>query len=175
MITGIVIIILAYLLGSIPPAYVLGRVVKGIDIRERGAGNVGPRGGPAGDVIVFIEETEHNIFTRKDDDIICEVPISFSQAALGDEVEVSTLDGRVNLKIPPGTQSGKVFRLKGRGIPHLQGYGKGDELVRIIVWTPTKLSDEEKKLFKRLKEMSGTKPPKGNKSFFDKMRDTLRM
>lgn len=155
---------------KVPPGVMTGNYIP-----LRRVGNVGPRGGPAGDIIVFIEEIEHNIFTRRDDDIICEVPISFSQAALGDEIEIPTLDGTVNLKIPSGTQSGKTFRLKDKGIPHLQGYGKGDELVRIIVWTPTKLSDEEKMFFRKLKEMSGTKPPKGNKSFFERLRDTLRM
>jgi len=126
-------------------------------------------------LIVLIEELEHDLFRRREDDIIYELPVSFSQAALGDQVEVPTLDGEVNLKVPAGTQSGKIFRLKGKGIPHLHGYGKGDQLIRIAVWTPTKLSREEKELLERLAQLPGTKPPKAGKSFFDKLKDTLGM
>jgi molecular chaperone DnaJ len=139
----------------------------------RGSGDHGPRGGPAGDIIVVMQEIEHEHFTRRHDDIICEVPISFSQAALGAEIEVPTLDGKTGLKIPHGTQSGKVFTLKNKGIPHLNEYGRGDELVRVVVWTPTNLSDEEKDLFKKLSQTRGDKPPKTDKSFFEKLRETL--
>jgi molecular chaperone DnaJ len=83
------------------------------------------------------------------------------------------LDGNANLKIPPGTQPGKIFRFKNKGIPHLHGYGKGDELVRVVVWVPTHLSAEEKKLLKELADKENMKPPKGDKSFFDKLRETL--
>ena len=150
-------------------------VVTGNYIPIRASGDVGPRGGSSGDLIVLIEELEHDLFRRREDDIIYELPVSFSQAALGDQVEVPTLDGEVNLKVPPGTQSGKIFRLKGKGIPHLHGYGKGDQLIRIAVWTPTKLSREEKELLERLAQLPGTKPPKAGKSFFDKLKDTLGM
>ena len=98
-------------------------------------------------IIVFIEEQEHPEFVRQGDDIVYELPISFTQAALGDHVEVPTLNGRARLKIPPGTQSEKVFRMRGKGIQHLQRGGSGDELVRVWVWTPTSLSRSEKKLF----------------------------
>jgi len=144
-----------------------------IPIRSRG--NVGLRGGPPGDVIVYIVEKEDEYFTRRDDDIICEMPISFSQAALGDEVEVPTLDGQVSIRVPPGTQSGKVFRLKGKGIPHLRGYGVGDELVRIVVWTPTKLSQEARRLFTELAKAEGIRPPKPGKNFWGKVKDALGM
>jgi molecular chaperone DnaJ len=150
-------------------------VVTGNYIPIRGSGDVGPRGGSSGDLIVLIEELEHDLFRRREDDIIYELPLSFSQAALGDQVEVPTLDGEVNLKVPAGTQSGKIFRFKGKGIPHLHGYGKGDELIRIAVWTPTKLSREEKELLERLAQLPGTKPPRAGKSFFDKLKDTLGM
>jgi len=150
-------------------------VVTGNYIPIRASGDVGPRGGSSGDLIVLIEELEHDLFRRREDDIIYELPVSFSQAALGDQVEVPTLDGEVNLKVPAGTQSGKIFRLKGKGIPHLHGYGKGDQLIRIAVWTPTKLSREEKELLERLAQLPGTKPPKAGKSFFDKLKDTLGM
>jgi molecular chaperone DnaJ len=136
---------------------------------------VGPRGGPAGDVIVIIEEEEHKDFQRRGDDIVHETLISFTQAALGDEIPIPTLDGRVELKIPSGTQSGKIFKLKGKGIPHLHGYGKGDELVRVLVWIPTKLNSDEKKLLIELALKENIKPPAGDKGFFDKLKETLGM
>lgn len=153
---------------KVPPGVTTGNYIP-----LRGAGNAGPRGGPAGDVIVFIEEEEHPTFRRHEDDIVCEIPISFTQAALGDEIVVPTLDGNEALKIPPGTQSGKIFRFRNKGIPHLHGYGKGDELVRVVVWVPTRLSSEEKKLLKELADKENLKPPKGDKGFFDKLRETL--
>jgi molecular chaperone DnaJ len=139
----------------------------------RGQGDLGPRGGTAGDLIVVINEMEHDHFTRRHDDIIIEVPLSFSQAALGSEIEVRTLDGTTSLKIPAGTQSGKIFLLRNRGIPHLNGYGRGDELVRVVVWTPTNISSEEKELFHKLAKTRGEKPPNADKSFFEKLRQTL--
>jgi molecular chaperone DnaJ len=148
-------------------------VSAGNYLAVRGAGDYGPRGGPPGDVMVVVNELEHEHFTRHRDDIICEIPLSFSQAALGAEVEIPTLDGPTDLKIPSGTQSGKIFQLRGKGIPHLNSFGRGDELVRIIVWTPEKLSDEEKQLFMKLGQMHGEKPPKADKSFFEKLRQTL--
>ncbi len=153
---------------KIPPG-----VATGNYIQMRGAGNIGPRGGPAGDVIVLIEELEHSDFLRRGDDIVHQTLISFTQAALGDEIPVPTLDGKIDLKIPPGTQSGKIFKLKGKGIPRLHGYGKGDELVRVLVWVPTHLSSEEKKLLKELAAKENFKPPEGDKTFFDRLRETL--
>jgi len=140
-----------------------------------GAGHAGVHGGPPGDAAVLIEEKPHQIFTRQGDDIVCEIPISISQAALGDEIAVPGLNGDLSVKVPAGTQSGKVVRLKNKGIPHLRGLGKGDELVRLVVWIPTKLSAEEKRLFKTLATMSGTQPPKADRSFFEKLRETLGM
>lgn len=148
-------------------------VTTGNYIQLRSAGNAGPREGPAGDVIVLIEEQEHPDFIRHGDDIIHEILISFTQAALGDDVPIPTLDGDANLKIPSGTQGGKIFKLKGKGIPHLHGYGKGDELIRVSVWVPTHLSSEEKKLIKDLFSKENLKPPQGNKDFFEKLRDNL--
>lgn len=153
---------------KIPPGVTTGNYIP-----IRGAGNAGPRGGPSGDVIVLIEEEEHPVFIRHGDDIVHEMLISFTQAALGDEITVPTLDGNVNLKIPSGTQPGKIFRLRGKGIPHLHGYGKGDELIRVSVWIPTRLSSEEKKLLKELAPKESLKPPKGDKDFFEKLKDTL--
>jgi len=146
-------------------------VTTGNYISMRGAGNYGKRGGPPGDVLVFIEEQEHPYFIRNEDDLIYELAISFPQAALGSEAEVPTLDGKVNLKIPSGTQSGKLFRMRGKGIPRLHSYGRGDQIVRVLVWTPTSLSSEEKRLLKELSEKSGIKPPKGDKEFFERLKN----
>ncbi len=148
-------------------------VAAGNYLQVKGSGDFGPKGGPPGDVIVVINELEHEHFTRHRDDIICEIPLSFSQAALGAEIEVPTLDGMTSIKIPAGTQSGKIFQLRGKGIPHLNSFGRGDELVRVIVWTPEKLSDDEREIFQKLSKTRGDKPPKTDKSFFEKLRQTL--
>lgn len=142
-------------------------VSTGNYIPLQGQGDIGPRGGPPGDVVVYIEEQEHEVFERQGDDIIYELPISISHAALGDSVEVPTLSGRARLKIPAGTQSGKVFRMRGKGIQHLQHSGSGDQLVRAWVWTPTDLSREERDLFEKLGKQPHVQPPPGGKSFLD--------
>lgn len=148
-------------------------VASGNYITLRGEGNVGPHGGPAGDVIIFIEEKEHEYFERHGDDIVYDLPVSISQVALGAEVEVPTLNGRAKLHIPPGTQPGKILRMRGKGIPHLYGNGRGDQLVRILVWIPTKLSSKEKKLFQELAQCEHCKPPQGGTSFMKKIKKTL--
>jgi len=140
-------------------------VTTGNYIPLKGQGDVGPRGGPPGDIVIYIEELEHELFERQDDDIIYELPLSITQAALGDTVEVPTLNGRARLKIPPGTQSGKIFRMRGKGIRHLQRGGSGDQLVRVWVWTPRDLSQHEKKLLEELGRSPNMAPPKGGKSF----------
>ncbi len=147
-------------------------VAGGNYIPIRGMGDAGVHGGPAGDVYVFIEEEELPVFQREGNNLLIQIPISFVQAALGDEIEIPTIDGKMNLKIPAGTQSGKTFRLRGRGIPELNGYGRGDEIVQVLVWIPASLSSEEKKLLKQLSEMPGFKPPK-DKNFIDKLKETL--
>jgi molecular chaperone DnaJ len=136
-------------------------------------GHVGPRGGPSGDVLVIIQEEAHPHFERQDDDVLYEFPISFSQAALGDQVEIPTLTGKVRLSVPEGTQSGKVFRLRGKGMPHLNGHGQGDQLVKVTVWTPTKLTDKEKGLLEELAQLEGGKAPKHDKGFFDRLKEEL--
>ena len=125
----------------------------------RGEGNAGRRGGPSGDLIVVIEEATHEYFKRDGDDIIFDLELSFPEAALGSDVEVPTLAGRAKLKIEPGIQSGKILRMREKGLPHLNGYGKGDQLVAINVYTPTKLSQHEKDLLKDLARSSNLKPP----------------
>ena len=127
-------------------------VATGNYITIRGEGDEGPKGGPAGDVFVFIEEKKDQVFERHGDDILLSLQISMTQAVLGDEVEIPTLTGKARLYIDPGTQSGKILRMRGRGVPHLDGYGKGDQLVKIEIWTPTKISKEVNGLFRKLSE-----------------------
>lgn len=148
-------------------------VSTGNYISLEGEGHVGKNGGPAGDAIILIEEQEHKLFERHGDDVLYHLYISFSQAALGDKVEVPTLKNKATLNIPAGIQSGKILRLKGKGIPHLNGYHTGDQLVAVHVWTPTKLSEREKKLLVELSNCEGLKPPKGDKSFFQKFKDAI--
>jgi len=142
-------------------------------MRLQGQGHSGIRSGPAGDVLVVIEQEVHEYFERQDDDIIFVMPLSFSQAALGDQAEVPTLTGKVRLSIPPGTQSGKIFRLRGKGIPHLNGYGQGDQLVKVILWTPTELTGRETELFQELSELDSGKTPGNDRGFFNRMREEL--
>ncbi len=142
---------------KIPPG-----VGEGNYLTLRGEGNAGRRGGPNGDLIVVIEEAAHEHFKRDGDDIIFELELSFPEAALGSEVEVPTLIGRAKLKIEPGIQSGKILRMREKGLPHLNGYGKGDQLVTISVYTPTKLSQRDKDLLKDLGRSSNIRPPSRN-------------
>ncbi|HHM23719.1 MAG TPA: molecular chaperone DnaJ [Bacteroidetes bacterium] len=127
-------------------------VATGNYLTLRGEGNAGPRNGPPGDLIVVIEEIEHPLFERHGEDVLYDLHVGYSQLVLGAEVEVPTLNGKVKFKIPPGTQSGKIFRLKGKGIPRLHGYGRGDQLVRVQLFTPEKVSGEERKLLEKLAE-----------------------
>lgn len=144
-------------------------------MRLQGQGHAGVRGGAAGDVLVVIEQDPHEFFERQDDDIVYVLPLSFSQAALGDQVEVPTLTGKVRLTIPPGTQFGKVFRLRAKGMTHLNGYGQGDQLVKVIVWTPTELTGREKELYRELSGLDSgkTKTPENDRGFFNRIREEL--
>jgi molecular chaperone DnaJ len=135
------------------------RVPPGVDngsrLKLRSEGEAGYGGGVAGDLYVVIHVKEHPLFVRQDNDIVIEVPVSFPQAALGCEIDVPTLEGKVKLKIPAGTQSGKVFRLKAKGFADLHGYGRGDQLVRLAVETPRHLSAEQRKLLEEFAKASG--------------------
>ncbi len=147
-------------------------VEDGQYIRLREQGNIGKNNGPRGDILVMIREKEHKIFERREQDIICEYPITFSQAALGAEILVPTLTGKIKMKIPAGTQSGKIFRLKSMGLPYLHRSTKGDLYVRVVVVTPTRLNSKQKELFKELakyENISGMKP--GKTTFMDKLKD----
>jgi molecular chaperone DnaJ len=137
---------------KIPPG-----VDSGSRLRVSGEGEAGQKGGPPGDLYVEIYVKPHKIFTRNENDIIMESTISFTQAALGDEIIVPTLAGKASMKIPPGTQNGQVFRLKGKGFSDLHRSGKGDELVKIKVEVPTKLTERQKQLLKEFAEISGEK------------------
>jgi molecular chaperone DnaJ len=145
-------------------------VDAGLRLRMPGEGEAGLRGGPRGDLYIDIHVRPHEIFTREGDNLLCEVPVSFVQASLGAEVEVPTLTGTTTLKVPAGTQSGKVFRLKGKGIASLNGHGIGDEEVRIVVETPTHLSDKQKELLKQFAGLSGEKVNPLMSSFGDKVK-----
>ena len=151
------------------------KVPPGVDTGTRlkltGEGEPGERGGPPGDLYVVVHVQEHPIFIREDTEVICEVPISFAQAALGSTIEVPTLDGKVKMKIPGGTQSGKVFRLRGKGIPHLNGYQRGDPHVRITVEVPEKLSRKQRDLLEQFAAISGEDSHPQSKGFFDKVKE----
>ncbi len=145
-------------------------VQEGNYIPLRSQGEVGPRGGPSGDCLVFIEEKEHEHFTRDGDDVILQLPVGFAQATLGAEIEVPTLQGKALLKIPPGTQAGRVFRMNRKGIPDVNGRGVGDQLVQVLLWTPQDLSRREHELFAELAELERERVESGGQSFFDKVR-----
>ena len=154
-------------------------VTEGNYIPLRGEGNVGQRGGPAGDIIVVIEEEPHPHLIRNGDDVILDLIVSFPEAALGGEVTVPTLSGRAKLKIEPGTQSGRILRMRDKGIPHLNSYGQGDQLVRVNVWVPTSLSSHEKTAIRALEDFDNISPKEGDKSahsdksFFEKLKKTF--
>lgn len=130
-------------------------VHTGSKLRSAGKGEAGQSGGPAGDLYIVIHVKEHDLFERHEDDLYCELPIKFTLAALGGAIDVPTLFGKGNLKIPAGTQSGTTFRLRGQGMPRLRGSGQGDLLVRVHVEVPTKLNNEQKKLLEDFAEASG--------------------
>ncbi len=151
------------------------RIPAGVDdgtqVLLRGEGEAGSRGGPPGNLIVSLEVEPHAFFQREDHNIVCEFAINFVQAALGDEVEVPTLDGVTTVKIAPGTQSGEVFALKGKGVPYADARGRGDQLLRVRVATPESLTEEQKKLFKELARTLGpAEDPKEDKGFLGKIR-----
>jgi len=151
---------------KVPPG-----VETGTRLRIAGEGESGIGGGPRGDLYVQIEVLPHPLFTREGDEVICEVPISYTQAALGDEIEVPTLNGRHRLVIPPGTPSGKSFRLKGKGLPNLRGHGRGDQQVRLVVQVPTKLSARERELLQELASLEQAAAEQDSKGIFDRIRE----
>lgn len=141
--------------------------------RMRGEGNSAPRGGQPGDFIINFYEESHDLFIRHEDDLLYEIEISYPQAVLGASVEVPTISGSVKLTIPPGTKPGKLFRLRGKGIKHLNGRGQGDQLVRVSIHVPKKISLDEKKLLEDLRKLSHGKTGNDEKPFFEKIKDII--
>jgi molecular chaperone DnaJ len=148
-------------------------VDSGSRLKLRSEGEAGTGGGPAGDLYVVLQVREHALFVREGADVVCDVPVSFVQAALGAELEVPTLDGPAKVKMPAGTQSGQVFRLKGKGIRDLNGYGRGDEVVRVLVETPKKLTPRQRELLEEFARLSGEEVHPLSKSFLDKVKSML--
>jgi len=150
-------------------------VQEGMQLSMSGKGNAGERGGMPGDLIIQIEEEQHAELHRDGLNVAYDLHISFPEAAFGTSVEVPTIDGRAKIKIPAGTQSGKIFRLKGKGFPEVQGYSKGDQLVYVNVWTPQHLSAEEKAMLEKLSQSPNFKPQPGKteKGFFDRVKEAF--
>jgi molecular chaperone DnaJ len=148
-------------------------VSDGMQLSMQGKGNSGPGGGPAGDLIILIEEQEDPILKRDGVNIVYDLHISFIDAALGQNVEIPTVDGKVKMKIDAGTQAGKILRLRGKGIPDLNSNYRGDQLVHVNVWTPQKLTSEEKSVLEKLRDAENFKPhpSKNDKGFFEKMKE----
>ncbi len=148
-------------------------VEHGMQLSMRGKGNAGLKGGPSGDLLISIEEKSHKYLNRDGQNVIYDLFVNFADAALGTQVEVPTIDGKVKIKVPAGTQSGKIFRLKGKGLPSVQAYGRGDQLIHVNIWTPKKLNDDEKKILEKLRNSANfqPKPGKSDKGFFERMKD----
>jgi len=162
-------------------------VEDGSQLRMAGEGESGINGGPPGDLYILLRVKPHPFFKRDGYDLYCEVPITFVQAALGDEIEVPTLTGKVKLKIPPGTQSETYFRLRGKGVPRLRGHGYGDQHVKVVVVVPKRLTERQKQLLRQFAEEEAAMEGSGDKAesadkamngqetrFFDRMRKAFR-
>ena len=145
-------------------------VSTGTRLRIGGEGEAGSGGGGRGDLYVDIYVKPHELFERHGDDILLQVPITFPQAVFGAEIDVPTLDGKVKMKIPPGTQSGKIFRLRGKGFPHLHAYGTGDEHVRVFVEVPTSLSAQQARALKEFAKTLGEESSPLRKSFLERLK-----
>ncbi len=148
-------------------------VQEGMQLSMNGKGNAGERGGANGDLIVLIEEEAHAELHRDGLNVAFDLHLSFPEAVFGTNVEVPTIDGKAKIKIPPGTQSGKIFRLKGKGFPAVNSYEKGDQLIHVNIWTPQHINSDEKSMLEKMQESVNfqPKPEKGDKSFFDKVRE----
>jgi molecular chaperone DnaJ len=148
-------------------------VEHGMQLSMRGKGNAGLKGGPTGDLLISIEEKSHPHLNRDGKNLIYDLYLNFADAALGTSTQVPTIEGKVKIKVPAGTQSGKIFRLKQKGLPSVQSYGRGDQLIHVNIWTPKKLSDDEKKLLEKLRKAPNfvPQPGKSEKGFFERMKD----
>ncbi len=148
-------------------------VAEGMQLSVSGKGNAAERGGVNGDLIIQIEELEDDYLKRDGNNIIYDLYISFPDAVLGISTEIPTVDGKVKVKIEPGTQAGKILRLKGKGLPSVNQYGRGDQLINVNVWTPQKLTPEEKEIIQKLNGAENFKPnpSKTEKGFFERMKE----
>lgn len=148
-------------------------VEDGMQLSMRGTGNAGKNGGPKGDLLINIVEKPHDHFSRDGKTIIYDLFVNFADAALGTSIEVPTLTNKVKIKVPAGTQAGKIFRLREKGLPSVQSYGTGDQLINVNIWTPKQVNDEERKLLEKLKNMPNFAPAPGKneKGFFDRMKE----
>ena len=148
-------------------------VQEGMQLSMNGKGNAGERGGANGDLIILIEEEAHLELHRDGLNVAFDLHISFPEAVFGTNVEVPTIEGKAKIKIPPGTQSGKIFRLKGKGFPSVNSYEKGDQLIHVNIWTPQHVNNEERSMLEKMQDSANfqPKPEKGEKSFFDKVRE----
>jgi len=148
-------------------------VSEGMQLSMSGKGNAAPRGGIPGDLIILIEELSHETLKRDGTNVIYDLYVNFVDAALGTSVEIPTIDGKAKIKIESGTQGGKILRLKGKGVPEVNSYHKGDQLVYVNVWTPKALSSEEKELLERLRSSPNFKPQPGRneKTFFERIKE----
>ncbi|MBM3921879.1 MAG: molecular chaperone DnaJ [Sphingomonadales bacterium] len=151
-------------------------VQEGMQLNVSGKGNAGERGGSNGDLIILIEEETHKELYREGNNVAYELHLSFTDAVFGIQAEVPTIDGRAKIKIPAGTQSGKIFRLKGKGFPSVNSYEKGDQLVQVSIWTPQQLSAEEKAALEKLSSSPNftPQPEKSERNFFDRVKDLFR-
>ncbi len=152
----------------IPPGVATGQYMT-----LRGVGNVGPRGGPRGDVRVVFEVEDDPRFERDGEDVYCEALVSYPQLALGAELQVPGVIGEVTLRVPAGTQSGQVFHFRGKGLPRVNASGVGDMHVRVQLWTPDRLSDEEERVIRRLAELQQRPPEKRNKGFWTQLKEAF--
>jgi molecular chaperone DnaJ len=153
---------------KVPPGIATGNFIP-----LRGLGDVGPRGGPPGDLIVLIEEKPHAVFDRDGNDLTIDVPLGFHTAALGGRIEVPTLDGPpATVEVPAGTPTGRVIRVRGKGLPGLRG-GHGDLLAHLVVWVPTRLSAAERRQLEELGRGEGLRPPRPDKSLFERVKDAF--
>ncbi len=148
-------------------------VAEGMQLSMSGKGNYGPNGGAPGDLLILIEEEENDVLKREGNNVIYDLYVSFIDASLGADVEVPTIDGKVKIKIEPGTQSGKILRLRGKGIKDINGYNKGDQLIHVNVWTPKSLTKEEREMLEKLRHSVNFQPNpgKGERSFFERMKE----
>ena len=146
-------------------------VDNGTRLRLQHEGNPGANGGPPGDLYVVLKVKEHAIFDRRENDLYCTIPINIAQAALGAEIEVPTLNGREKLRVPEGTQSGARFRIRGQGVPHVNGHGRGDLYVHVDVRVPSKLNRQQRELFEKLRDALPVDNEPSEKGLFEKVKD----